>query len=50
MGFRRFSHYYSDIQFALRMDDLPHARQLLADANTALTDAVRQARSAPAKP
>ncbi len=26
------------------------ARQLLADANTALTDAVRQARSAPAKP
>ncbi len=31
MGFRRFSHYYSDIQFALRMDDLPHARQLLAE-------------------
>ena len=31
MGFRRFSHYYSDIQFALRMDDLPHARQLLSE-------------------
>ena len=30
LGFRRFSHYYSDIQFALRMDDLAHARALLA--------------------
>jgi adenosylcobinamide-phosphate synthase len=30
MGFRQFSHYYTDIQLALRMDDLPHARQLLA--------------------
>ena len=31
MGFRQFSHYYTDIQFALRMDDLPHARKLLAE-------------------
>ena len=30
MGFRQFSHYYTDIQLALRMDDLPHARTLLA--------------------
>lgn len=30
MGFRQFSHYYTDIQLALRMDDLPHARQSLA--------------------
>jgi adenosylcobinamide-phosphate synthase len=29
MGFRQFSHYYTDIQLALRMDDLPHARKLL---------------------
>lgn len=31
MGFRQFSHYYTDIQLALRMDDLPRARQLLAE-------------------
>lgn len=31
MGFRQFSHYYTDIQLALRMDDLPHARKLLAE-------------------
>jgi adenosylcobinamide-phosphate synthase len=31
MGFRQFSHCYSDIQLALRMDDVPHARRLLAD-------------------
>jgi len=30
MGFRQFSHYYTDIQLALRMGDLPHARQLLS--------------------
>lgn len=29
MGFRQFSHYYTDIQMALRMGDLPHARLLL---------------------
>lgn len=29
MGFRQFSHYYTDIQMALRMGDLPHARHLL---------------------
>lgn len=31
MGFRQFSHYYTDIQLALRMGDLPHARKLLAE-------------------
>ncbi len=31
MGFRQFSHYYTDIQLALRMGDLPHARTLLAE-------------------
>ena len=31
MGFRQFSHYYTDIQFALRMGDLPQARQLLGE-------------------
>ena len=31
MGFRLFSHYYTDIQLALRMDDLPQARKLLAE-------------------
>ena len=31
MGFRQFSHYYTDIQLALRMDDLPHARKLLGE-------------------
>ena len=31
MGFRQFSHFYTDIQLALRMGDLPHARHLLAE-------------------
>ncbi|MBK7327255.1 Cobalamin biosynthesis protein CobD [Candidatus Propionivibrio aalborgensis] len=31
MGFRQFSHYYTDIQLALRMEDVPHARQLLSE-------------------
>lgn len=31
MGFRQFSHYYTDIQLALRMGDLAHARQLLGE-------------------
>lgn len=31
MGFRQFSHYYTDIQLALRMDDLPHARKLIGE-------------------
>jgi len=38
MGFRQFSHCYSDIQFALRMDDVPHARKLLADWRGRSTD------------
>ena len=31
LGFRQFSHYYTDIQLALRMNDLPHAREVLAE-------------------
>ena len=38
MGFRQFSHYYTDIQLALRMGDLPHARMLLAEWRGGSTD------------
>lgn len=31
MGFRQFSHYYTDIQLALRMGDVIRARDLLAE-------------------
>lgn len=31
LGFRQFSHYYNEIDLALRMDDLPRARQLLGE-------------------
>jgi len=31
MGFRQFSHHYTEIQLALREGDLPQARQLLAE-------------------
>ncbi|MDP3440625.1 MAG: CobD/CbiB family protein [Azonexus sp.] len=31
MGFRQFSHHYTDIQLALRLGDLERARQLLAE-------------------
>jgi adenosylcobinamide-phosphate synthase len=31
MGFRQFSHHFTEIQEALRLDDLPRARQLLAE-------------------
>lgn len=31
MGFRQFSHYYNDIQVALRMGDLSQARRLLSE-------------------
>jgi adenosylcobinamide-phosphate synthase len=31
LGFRQFSHYFTDIQLALKEDDLPRARALLAD-------------------
>jgi adenosylcobinamide-phosphate synthase len=31
MGFRQFSHHYTDIQMALRMGDVPRARTLLAE-------------------
>jgi adenosylcobinamide-phosphate synthase len=30
MGFRQFSHFFTGIQLALTQDDLPHARELLA--------------------
>ena len=40
MGFRQFSHYYTDIQLALRMDDLPHARTLLAQWRGQSADAL----------
>ncbi|MDR1994466.1 CobD/CbiB family protein [Azonexus sp.] len=31
VGFRQFSHHYTDIQLALRLDDLPRARELLGE-------------------
>ena len=31
MGFRQFSHHYTEIQLALRVDDLPLARKLLGE-------------------
>lgn len=31
MGFRQFSHHYTEIQLALRLGDLDRARQLLAE-------------------
>ena len=31
LGFRQFSHHFTDIQLALRMDDLPRARKELDD-------------------
>ncbi len=30
MGFRQFSHYFTDIHFALKQDDLAKAREILA--------------------
>jgi adenosylcobinamide-phosphate synthase len=48
MGFRQFSHYFTDIQLALRMEDLSHARDLLAEwrggatADLSSSDIVRQ--------
>jgi cobalamin biosynthesis protein CobD/CbiB len=40
LGFRRFSHYFTDIQLALRMGDLSHARQLLGQWRGAPVDAM----------
>ena len=40
MGFRQFSHYYSDIQMALRVDDLPRARELLGEWRGRSADAL----------
>jgi len=31
MGFRRFSHFFTDIQLAMRADDIDQARRLLSD-------------------
>lgn len=38
MGFRQFSHFYTDIQLALRLGDLPHAREVLAEWRGARPD------------
>ena len=38
LGFRQFSHHFTDIQLALRMDDLPRARKELAVWRACPTD------------
>jgi len=38
MGFRQFSHYYTDIQLALRLGDLSHAREVLGEWRGARSD------------
>ena len=38
LGFRQFSHFFTDIQFSLRMDDLPRARKALADWRAVSTE------------
>lgn len=38
LGFRQFSHFFTDIQFALRLDDLPRARRTLAEWQGGSTD------------
>ena len=38
MGFRQFSHYYTDIRLALRMGKVDNARQLLAEWRGVSTD------------
>lgn len=49
MGFRQSSHLYTQIQLALRMDDLPQARRILADwrghsaVGLSVSDVARQA-------
>ena len=35
MGFRQFSHHYTEIHLALRLGDLPRARHLLAELRLA---------------
>ncbi len=43
MGFRQFSHFYTDIHFALKQDDLARARELLAAwRGHACTDLTRE--------
>ena len=43
MGFRQFSHFFTGIQLALTQDDLPHARELLAQwRGHACTDLSRE--------
>lgn len=46
MGFRQFSHYYTDIQLALRMDDLPHARELIGEWRGGASDGLSSAQIA----
>ncbi len=43
LGFRQFSHYYTDIQLALRLNDLPHARAVLAEWRGCPADDARSA-------
>jgi cobalamin biosynthesis protein CobD/CbiB len=38
LGFRQFSHHFTDIQLALRMDDLPRARKELAEWRACSTE------------
>ena len=38
MGFRQFSHYFTDIHLALRMGELPHARALLGEWRSSPAD------------
>jgi cobalamin biosynthesis protein CobD/CbiB len=38
MGFRQFSHHYTEIQLALRLGDVPRARELLAEWQGRSTD------------
>lgn len=46
MGFRQFSHYYTDIQLALRLDDLPHARKLIGEWRGEVVDELSAAQIA----
>ena len=43
LGFRQFSHHFTNIQFALRMDDLPGARREFAAWRTCATEGLAAA-------
>ncbi|MFZ9314317.1 MAG: regulatory signaling modulator protein AmpE [Burkholderiaceae bacterium] len=43
LGFRQFSHWFNEIQLALKQDDLPHAREIFSDwVSKTQADAVAQ--------